>query len=174
MLYFIRHGQSEANVQGVFAGGKIDSPLTPKGIEQARDAAQKILESGIIFDRIISSPQQRALHTAQTIKDTVDFVGDIEVDDRLVEYDFGILTNKPYPVDAPEDILVSAAEVEGWQSLYNRTNDFYGAHKESTENILVSGHGLVQGMVVAIVEGYDPKMFYLYRPERNAELWKAE
>lgn len=35
MIYFIRHGESEANLKHVFAGQKDNSLLTEKGKEQA-------------------------------------------------------------------------------------------------------------------------------------------
>jgi len=33
MIYFVRHGESQANLDKVFAGQRIDSILTPKGKE---------------------------------------------------------------------------------------------------------------------------------------------
>lgn len=35
-IYFVRHGESEANVEKKFAGQKEDSPLTELGREQAK------------------------------------------------------------------------------------------------------------------------------------------
>lgn len=40
MIYFIRHGESEANERKVFAGQKDDSILTEKGREQAKATAK--------------------------------------------------------------------------------------------------------------------------------------
>ena len=36
MIYFIRHGESEANVRKVFAGQKDDTPITEEGKQQAK------------------------------------------------------------------------------------------------------------------------------------------
>ena len=47
MIYFVRHGESEANVKGMFAGQRDDSPITQTGEQQARDTAKKILEENI-------------------------------------------------------------------------------------------------------------------------------
>ena len=36
-FYFVRHGESEANKAGVWAGGGTNSPLTDLGKKQAED-----------------------------------------------------------------------------------------------------------------------------------------
>lgn len=63
-LYFVRHGQSQANSDGVIAG-HIDSPLTQLGIQHAREAAKDL--QGVRFDGAYSSDLSRTLETARTI-----------------------------------------------------------------------------------------------------------
>lgn len=65
-IYFIRHGQSEANTDDVFQGP--DSPLTELGVEQARFVAERI--KGVGAEIIITSPMPRADQTAEIIADT--------------------------------------------------------------------------------------------------------
>lgn len=60
-IYFVRHGESEANLQGLFAGQKDDSILTEKGREQAKITAQNIKIQIPKIDRIICSPLKRTL-----------------------------------------------------------------------------------------------------------------
>ncbi|XBG78820.1 phosphoglycerate mutase family protein [Enterococcus cecorum] len=38
-FYFLRHGITEINEQRRFNGGRVDSPLTPEGIEQTKKIA---------------------------------------------------------------------------------------------------------------------------------------
>jgi len=64
--YFVRHGESESNCDGVLAG-HLDYPLTDNGIRQAIDAAKSIKESGVKFDSMLSSPLSRAYDTAKII-----------------------------------------------------------------------------------------------------------
>lgn len=64
-FYIIRHGETEYNVRGIMQGNTIDSPLTPRGREQAQDLAQ--LLSQIHFDYIFSSDLLRAKRTADII-----------------------------------------------------------------------------------------------------------
>jgi len=97
MIYFIRHGESEANERKVFAGQKDDSILTEKGREQARVTAKEIIAEGIKIDRIITSPLTRAIETAHIIAQEIGFdVSKITKDERIIEYDLGTLSGTPW------------------------------------------------------------------------------
>ena len=61
-LLLIRHGQSEANLEEIFAG-QINPALTEKGIEQAELTARYIADNYKV-DKIYSSDLQRAHQTA--------------------------------------------------------------------------------------------------------------
>ncbi|MDO8492209.1 MAG: histidine phosphatase family protein [bacterium] len=63
VIYFIRHGESEANVGGVRQGGA--TPLTLNGKKQAEFVAERV--SKLPIDLIISSTMMRAKDTAQAI-----------------------------------------------------------------------------------------------------------
>ena len=66
-LIFIRHGQSEANLQNRFAG-HTDVPLTELGKSQAKKAAEYIIKHEKI-DKIYSSDLQRAYNTAVPVSE---------------------------------------------------------------------------------------------------------
>jgi broad specificity phosphatase PhoE len=63
-LYFVRHGESEANAARIFAG-RTDSPLTPLGREQAKVVAKALRP--VPFDRIVASSLARTRDTAAEI-----------------------------------------------------------------------------------------------------------
>lgn len=63
-LIVVRHGESEANVQQVFAG-QTDSPLTPTGRRQADAVAAALAKEPIA--RVFSSDLSRARETAAAI-----------------------------------------------------------------------------------------------------------
>lgn len=63
-LYFIRHGLSEMNVSRLIAG-HTESPLTPLGRKQARQAGESAKDLAI--DLMVSSPQSRAVETAKIV-----------------------------------------------------------------------------------------------------------
>lgn len=69
-LILIRHGESEANRQGIFAG-QVDPDLQDKGLEQAKLTAEYIKENYKI-DKIYSSDLKRAYNTAKCVATLVD------------------------------------------------------------------------------------------------------
>lgn len=61
-LVLIRHGQSEWNALNLF-NGWVDTKLSDKGIQQAKDAGQKLAEKGLQFDQAYTSVLTRAITT---------------------------------------------------------------------------------------------------------------
>ncbi len=91
-LYFCRHGETEANVERRFQGRTVDTPLTPRGREQARAIAQSLKEEVAIPSALayVCSPLQRARTTMEIIR------GDLHLpqsgyatDPRLQEINLG-------------------------------------------------------------------------------------
>jgi probable phosphoglycerate mutase len=80
VLILVRHGESTGNAEGLLLG-RIDSPLTDRGLEQARSLAAAV--SGAT--RLISSPLTRARDTAEALGTGLP----VEVDERWVEMDYG-------------------------------------------------------------------------------------
>lgn len=60
-LYLVRHGQSESNLMKIH-GGWLDVSLTEQGKQEA-GLAGKLL-NGIVFDKVYTSDQTRAMQTA--------------------------------------------------------------------------------------------------------------
>lgn len=93
-IYFIRHGQSELNAAGRYAG-HTETPLTEEGRQQARAAGQLAKKHNIEY--IISSPLGRALETAQIVAAELDYpLEDIHVDELFIERNYGDLEDQPY------------------------------------------------------------------------------
>ena len=92
-FYFIRHGESEWNALDQFAGGQIDTPLTPLGRQQAMDASG-IFDALTPFPtHIIHSSLSRARDTAAILnkKHHLPMIEDPE----LREIDAGDWAGKP-------------------------------------------------------------------------------
>lgn len=64
-LYIARHGETEWNLVHITQGHH-DSPLTEKGVEQARQTAEELKE--VNFEAVFSSDLYRAERTAEIIK----------------------------------------------------------------------------------------------------------
>jgi probable phosphoglycerate mutase len=81
----LRHGVTDYSVQMRFAG-RSDLDLSPQGVEQARQAADRIAQLGGVA-AIYSSPLRRTRHTAQLVADRLDLP--VTVEDGLIETDYG-------------------------------------------------------------------------------------
>ena len=89
-LYFVRHGESEANTQHVISNRESPFPLTPKGRQQAETLAEKL--KGNPFCTMFSSPVLRARETAEILSAALGIP--YQVTEALREYDCGILEEK--------------------------------------------------------------------------------
>ena len=67
-LFFIRHGQTDWNLQGKIQGS-YDSELNDTGIKQAIELSEVLLKLNYKFSRIYTSPQKRALKTAKILSE---------------------------------------------------------------------------------------------------------
>jgi len=65
---FVRHGESEANKQKIFAGS-MEFDLTDKGIEQAKEAARNL--EGEKIGSVFASPMKRTWKTSEVIADAL-------------------------------------------------------------------------------------------------------
>ena len=84
MIAFVRHGQTELN-RGGRLQGRIDAPLSALGARQADALARGYASAPVT--RVLSSPLQRAHATAAAIAASHGL--SVEVDDRLIELDYG-------------------------------------------------------------------------------------
>jgi probable phosphoglycerate mutase len=87
-ILLIRHGESIANAKGIHQGQRIDSPLSEKGLAQAKLVAESLEKEKI--DVIYSSDSLRAKETAEIIKGKRKI--ELRLDKRLREFDIGDLT----------------------------------------------------------------------------------
>lgn len=174
MIYFIRHGESEANVRHVFAGQKDDSILTKKGEEQALATAIEIKKEELKIDKIISSPLKRALKTAEIIAQELGFnTSDIIIDNHIIEYDMGSLTGTK--AEKISSILLTTAEnAEDPQLFCDRVCSYVKELSQLPENILLVSHAGVGRILETIKEGKESNMFYDIPAYGNASVTKID
>jgi len=72
-LVLLRHGESQWNLENRFTGWT-DVDLTPKGIEEAREAARLLREGGYTFDAAHTSLLKRAIRTLWITLDGMDLM----------------------------------------------------------------------------------------------------
>ena len=90
MIVLARHGQTEANRDGLLVG-RVDPPLTALGFEQAARLAEALAGSGA--DRVVASPLARTRTTAEAIATRLGL--EVETDERLIEMDYGAWDGTP-------------------------------------------------------------------------------
>ena len=89
-LYFVRHGESEANVRRVISNRESPFGLTPLGRQQAGALANEFRD--IPIKTIFSSPILRARQTAEILARSSK--QSYRVTEALREYDCGVLEDK--------------------------------------------------------------------------------
>jgi broad specificity phosphatase PhoE len=89
-LLLARHGNTFGpGDKVVWVGANEDLPLVDKGEEQATHLGKTLREAGVRPDRIISGPLCRTWRAADLIADQTGYCGDIAIDPRLKEIDYG-------------------------------------------------------------------------------------
>jgi len=89
-LYFVRHGESEANIQHVISNYGSHFGLTELGRQQVHVLAERLKELPITT--MYSSPVLRAMDTADILYQSLDLP--YRVTEALREYNCGILEDK--------------------------------------------------------------------------------
>ena len=144
-IWVARHGQTDLN-RAKRMQGRTDAPLNEKGIAQARLSRQNI--GDVKFDAVYASPLQRAKLTGAIIGN-VD-IGDIIVDERLIETDFGKYEKRKYYLLGPAmtaywmcpRIFPVPPTVESVESMKERASSFLKDLETCDyENVLVACHG---------------------------------
>ena len=144
-LHYVRHGESEMNVEHKW-GGKSDTPLTKEGHVQAKRAAQSAKKSGLAFDIIISSPLSRAHNTAKHIAEATGYPLDkIVTHELFIERDFGVLegTVNDFPEWITNQRVIDHFEgVETADQTFERAKKAYEfLNSLPHDRILVVAHG---------------------------------
>jgi len=162
-IYFVRHGESQANVQHVISNRGLQHGLTRKGRQQALALAHRL--QGLPITRIYSSPVLRAIETSVILASQLDL--DYETVDALREYDCGILEGRSDEAawqlwqelfDAWVIHKRWERRIEGGESFYNIRERFvpfieglvrqYGS---TDDGVLCVSHGGVYWMMLPLV-----------------------
>ncbi|MDO4849262.1 MAG: histidine phosphatase family protein [Coriobacteriia bacterium] len=141
-LYYLRHGQTIFNLEGVWQG-RADSPLSTLGERQARAAGEHLRGMGVAFDHVFRSPLGRVAQTLE-VADPSLAARAMAVDD-LIEMSFGTLDGTPIEGD-PRDYAMDFFATIGGERPEDVTARTCAALEElmmrpECNNVLVVGHG---------------------------------
>lgn len=136
-IYFVRHGESKANVLHQISNRGLRHGLTAKGRQQAEALAQRL--RGHAITRIYSSPLLRAIETSVIIANRMGV--EYEVSDALREYDCGVMEGRS-----------DEAAWQAWQELFDAwvMHHRWGEHirgGESFDDIRARFEPFVRGLM---------------------------
>ena len=130
-LVLLRHGESQWNLENRFTGW-VDVPLTPRGVQEARNAGDKL--RGFIFDRAFTSVLERA---NETLRLAIDAIGQsnipIEKDKALNERMYGELQGLNKAETAKK---YGEAQVKIWRRSYDVRPPGGESLKDTAERVL--------------------------------------
>ena len=154
-LVLLRHGETEWTISGRHTG-RTDIQLTEAGREEARAAGGRI--AGMRFDRVITSPMERAVETCRL----AGFGDGATTDDALLEWDYGDyegVTTAEIQEKVP-DWSLFAQGCPGGESAADvgaRVDPLVDAARSGEGNWLFAAHGHVLRVVGARWVGLPPE-----------------
>lgn len=169
-LLVARHAECVANMLGIVAGSRDDSPLTEHGWHEARMLAERI---GTFDGLFVSSPLIRAYDTALEVRDMIAPKKEIRVDPDFIEIDVGdalgmpieeyfVLekTNEPIRnTETPEEIFTRVTR--GLETL-KRTSS-------NTDTLLITHSGTYR-MIECLLRGMPYHLYKTIPGLQNGEL----
>ncbi|MCS1418359.1 adenosylcobalamin/alpha-ribazole phosphatase [Citrobacter portucalensis] len=178
-LWLVRHGETEANVAGLYSG-HAPTPLTERGIAQVQILGT--LLRNVPVDNVLCSELERARHTTQLI------LGDREVPVRnmpeLNEMFFGDWEMRHHRDLAREDAENYAVWCNDWQNATPTNGEGFQAFSlrverfiaqladyKTCQNLLVVSHQGVLSMLIARLLSMPATAMWHFRVEQGC--WSA-
>ena len=170
IIYLIRHGQTDWNKERRVQG-RNGLPLNDVGIQQAKDLSIKL--KGVNFDYVFSSPQKRAIQTAQIASGQKPMI-----DERLNVFDLGTADGlKIEEVKTIKDGLIPDPNLySGVEQpkhyiarIFDFMNELSARFNEKDVTILISGHKCTTGCIAAYFEGIPQDGNFLRLSSANGE-----
>lgn len=191
-IYFVRHGQTKANRNGLIFG-QWDLPLNQIGIKQAKKAASRLVSKGRFqtchnnkINSIICSPLKRTCQTAKIIRSAFIRAGfkpapTIIIDKNLIEKSEGIWQKHTYwdlktfdPKNFKKWIKdpyrTRPPKGESVLDLLKRMKKFHNTvlKKYKGKNIIVVTHsGPIRAFILHILNA-NPNKFWYFKTETGA------
>lgn len=167
-LFFVRHGESDANLAGEFSNTGCKHPLTAQGVVQAQTIASTL--AGLAVERIYASPLLRAVQTAQIVAERLR--APVVIAAALREWSVGIYEGTTEPGgwalhrQVQEDWFDRQqleSRMPGGESFLDIRNRFVpfvqgliaGAEHAQGNYVLVAHGGLYMAMLPAVLENID-------------------
>ena len=168
----LRHGKTLWNTHGRVQG-RLDSPLTPEGIETVRQWARFLAAPRWKWRRMIASPAPRTMTTAQLINEELRL--EIHVEDDLREQDWGLWEGLSWSeIRRSKGVELQAQVESGWSfrppegesrsEVSRRSRALLSSYGQRFpgEQILVITH---QGVIKSLIYAIEARKFLPEEPE---------
>jgi len=166
-FYFVRHGETDCNRNGILQGSSVDSTLNDTGRRQADALARRLSSASI--DAVYASTLQRAKQTADILAEPHQPIRRIDLDD-LVEMNWGVFEGEG-PSDERDAAIQAVKDqwrrgvydhaVEGGESIIDVEIRAHRAVRDILENedpgrtVLVVSHGrFLRVLLASILDDY--------------------
>ena len=123
-LYFMRHGIAVDRADSGAGSGDRERQLTPKGIKRMNKAAKGLVTLSISFERILTSPLERARQTAKIVAQI------LQLEDRVEEIE------QLSPEQSAQDLLSGLVAYAGKKEILLVGHE---PQLSSTISVLLSG-----------------------------------
>ena len=150
ILYFTRHGESEWNLIHRVQG-RHNSSLTERGVRMALQLKKRL--KGLPYTRVLVSPLDRAMQTAQLLTEGTGIVP--EPDDRICEVDLGVMEGQimeelpPLMLhqfyNEPQNYRPEGGE--GYPAAFERVSDLMRELETEDGCVLIVAHALILRLI---------------------------
>jgi broad specificity phosphatase PhoE len=180
-ILLLRHGETEWNLERRYQG-RFDSPLTQRGIAQARAIGQLLATlPEAAFAPIVTSPQGRARRTAELILEQLNTRAELRLDDRLRELSLGawdgltygeVASRSPgiFEGDGRYEWYFRSPDGESYDSFAGRIADWLNEPDHPPSTIVVA-HGLVTRILRGLYAGL-PRAVAFTLPVRQDQIFR--
>jgi probable phosphoglycerate mutase len=176
-FYFVRHGETDWNVEGRLQGQR-DIPINANGRGQAAEAGLKLAKAGADPHGLpwFVSPLGRTRETAEIAREAAGLPREgYALDPRLVEISFGAWEGKTWKeVRRTEAELARGRERDKWRFVPPEGESYAGLAERMrpwldslTEECIVVSHGGVARVLMYLVCGLSST------EAPNAEIWQG-
>lgn len=178
-LWLIRHGETEANVAGLYSG-HAPTPLTARGIAQAHTLHTLLRD--VPFDKVLCSELERARQTASLVLGSRPL--ETEIIAQLNEMFFGDWEMRHHRDLIQEDAERYAAWCNDWQNAIPTNGEGFQAFARRVErfieqlrnfrqyeNLLVVSHQGVLSLLIARLLALPAAAMWHFRVEQGC--WSA-
>ncbi len=175
-LWLVRHGQTQANVDGLYSGIS-ETSLTEKGIVQAETVGNML--NKVAFDKVLCSELSRAQHTTQLILQQRNVP--VVTEPRLNEMNFGDWEMRHHRDLQHQDAENYAAWCNDWQNVVPKNGEGFQVFSQrvcefatslsllpTQQNILIVSHQGVLSLLIATLLNMPPASLWHFVIEQGA------